>query len=231
MRIVLAQSEALMRTLGIILLTIVVLIGGAVAWWKINYPTYVYRYRMTVEVEVNGKVHSGSSVIEVSISNQPQFGSAPPYVPHVRGEAIFVDLGEGRNVIALLAAGRVAANVNYPDQIVPALFDVPFENWATLGGMRGTKEMPISKLPTFVTFANLNDLKTVRFVNLGEFQQIFGSAAHVPRVWIEMTDEPVTRGIQQKLPWLPHPRYLSGNFACAPSEPHCLHGGHFSRDY
>jgi hypothetical protein len=119
-----------MRTLGIILgsivLIIALLIGGAIAWWKVNYPTYTYRYRTTVEVEVDGTVHSGSSVIEVGINNQPPIGSAPPYVAHLRGEAVFVDLGRGRNVIALLAAGAPVPNVNYPDSIVPALFDLPF---------------------------------------------------------------------------------------------------------
>ena len=49
-------------------------------------------------------VHSGSSVIEVRIVTQPHLVPAL-YAPHVRGEAVFVGLGEGRNVIALLAAG------------------------------------------------------------------------------------------------------------------------------
>ncbi|HWK93828.1 MAG TPA: hypothetical protein VNR39_00255 [Pseudolabrys sp.] len=218
-----------MRILAKALLLIALVIGGAVAWYTIKYPTYVYRYRMTVEVAVSGKVHSGASVIEVRIATQPHGGDVPPYVPHVRGEAVFVDLGEGRNVIALLAAGPVAENVNYPDQIVPALFDVPFENWAALSGMRGTKEVPISKLPTFVTFSNLDDPKTAHIVSLYDLEKEFGPDVQFKRVSIEITEDPVTRNLDKKLSWLPHPKYLSGNFACGPSAPHCLHGGHFYR--
>jgi hypothetical protein len=212
-----------MRTLGIILgsiaLFIAVLIGGGFAWYKINYPTYTFRYRMTVEVDVDGVVHSGSSVIEVSINRQPPFGSAPPYVPHIRGEAVFVDLGEGRNVIALLAAGPRAENVNYSDSIVPGLFDLPFKDWAKLSDLRGTREVPVSRMPTFVTFTDLNEPKSARVLAPGEFEQVFGPGVHFRRAFVEMVPagtwpfsalgwprdlagEPVTRGIFQRLPWL-----------------------------
>jgi len=191
-----------MRTLGIIALTIALLIGGAVAWYKISYPTYTYRYRMTVEVEVGGKLRSGESVIEVRIAMQPSGGGIPPYKPHVRGEAVFVDLGEGRNVIALLAAGPLAADVNYPDYIVPNLFNVQFENWATLSDMRGTKEVPLSKLPTFVTFSDLGDPNTARVVSPHEFEKVFGPDVHLKRVTIEMLGEGVTRKIKEKISWI-----------------------------
>lgn len=91
-----------MKVLGVIGLVVALAIGGVIAWWKINYPTYTYRCRMNVEVLVDGAVRSGASVIEVRIDKQPKFGSAPPQVSHVYGEAVFVDLGGGRNVVALL---------------------------------------------------------------------------------------------------------------------------------
>ena len=50
-----------MRTFGIIVLCIVAVIGSGVAWCKISYPTYTYRYRMTVEVTVNGVTVSSDS--------------------------------------------------------------------------------------------------------------------------------------------------------------------------
>jgi len=190
-----------MRKLGIIVLTIVLLIGGAVLFYKAVFPTYSsYRYRMTVEVEVNGKVHSGASVIEVTINRQPQIGSAPPYVHHIRGDAVFVDLGNGRNVIALLAAGPSAENVNYSDNIVPVLFKVPVEHWPELGDMRGTREVPASRMPTFVTFTNLNDPKSARVVEPSEFPAVFGPNVQLKSVTIAMTDDAVTRTVEKKMP-------------------------------
>ena len=58
-----------MKWLGIACAAIV---AGFVLY-KINYPTYTYRYRMTVNVEVDGQMRSGSSVIEVRVSKQLVF--------------------------------------------------------------------------------------------------------------------------------------------------------------
>jgi hypothetical protein len=204
-RILTCTGAALTHPLGKIFLSIALLIGGAVLFYKAVFPTYSsYRYRMTVEVEVNGKVYSGASVIEVTINRQPQIGSAPPYVPYIRGDAVFVDLGKGRNVIALLAAGPSAENANYSDNIVPALFKVPVEHWPELGDMRGTREVPASRMPTFVTFADLNDPKSARVVRPEDFENEFGAGASLRSVTVEMTVDPVTRKIVTKLPWLSH---------------------------
>lgn len=221
-----------MRTLGIIALTVVLLIGGVIGWYKISYPTYTYRYRMTVEVMVDGTVRAGSSVIEIRIDKQPPVGSAPPEVSRVYGEAVLVDLGKGRNIIALLATGTKGEDVDYPYHVVPRLFALTYDDrdLSKLSTLQGRREVPVASMPTFVTFSNLNDHKTVRLIGLGEFEQVFGPGARVTRVLVEMTSEPVTRGIEKRLPWLPHPRYLSGNFSCAHSEPHCLHGAHFLRN-
>ena len=191
-----------MRTLGIILLCILAVIGGGVAWCKISYPAYTYRYRMTVEVTVNGVVHSGSSVVEVTVQKQPEVGDAPAQVSHVRGEAVFVDLGDGRNVIALLASGPNGSDVDYPYGLVPRLFRTSYDehDLPKLAGLRGRRDIPENKLPTFVTFADLNDPKSVRVVKSDEFSQVFGPNVRLSDARIEMTNEPVTRGIEQKMP-------------------------------
>jgi hypothetical protein len=35
--------------------------------------------------------------------------------------------------------------------------------------------------------------------------EIFGPEVHFKRIWIEMTDDPVTRGIEKKLLWWDNP--------------------------
>jgi hypothetical protein len=221
-----------MRIFGIIVLCVVLLIGGAVVWYQFAYPTYAYRYRMTVEVMVDGAVHSGSSVIEVKIQTQPNLLSNPTIVPHVVGEATRVDLGDGRNVFALLLGGRDAENVNYSYQIIPRLFHVSYENndLPKLASLRGSRELTGDNIPTLVTFADLNDLKTARLVGPNEFESVFGHGVHFKRMWIEMTEEAPTQKIQKILPWLPHPTYFNGQVGCAAGDStHCLHGGHFLR--
>lgn len=210
-----------MRKLGIILgfvvLSVVVLIGGAVAWYKISYPTYTYRYRMTVEVVTDGALRSGSSVIEVQLIKQPPIiTNSPPVFPKVRGEAVFVDLGAGRNVIALLAAGPNGNNVDYPSSVVAQHFrlsGVKNEDLARFPKLQGRWELPEDQIPTLVTFADTNDPKSARVVGPGEFTEVLGPGVRLERVWIEMTDTPVTMSIERRLPWLKtHKGYLGGSF-------------------
>jgi hypothetical protein len=178
---------------------------AAYAAWSWIYPTYTYRYRMTVEVEADGKVHSGSSVVQVTYEIPPEWLlSANRLTPRVKGEAVFVDLGNGRNLIALLAAGQNADNVNYPYYIVPKLFGLTFsdEDLPKYGRLQDSGEIPASDLPTFVTFTDLNDPKTARVVEPYEFPEVFGEGVRFRGATIEMTRDAVTNGITEKLPWI-----------------------------
>ena len=197
-----------MRTFGIIVLCVVLVIGGGVAWCKRAYPTYTYRYRMTVEVMVDGAIRSGSSVIEVQIHTQPNLLANPTIVPKVRGEAVFVDLGGGRNVIALLASGRNGNDVDSPYRLVPQLFRISYEDsdLPKLAGLRGHLDVPEKLLPTLVTFTDLNDPKSARVVQPAEFAQVFGPGVRFQRAWIEMTSDSISSGIKEKFPWI-------GNYA------------------
>lgn len=195
-----------MRMLGKIALTVTLtiglLIGSAIVGYKLAYPTYTYRYRMTVEVMVDGVMRSGSSVIEVKIAKQPKFGDAPPQVSRVRGEAVFVDLGNGRSVIALLATDG-ARNVDYPYNVVPEVFGLTFKDrdLRKLADLTGSRDLPTNYLPTLVTFSDLDDPKTARIVSPYDLEKEFGPHVQFKRVWIEVTDDPVTGEIAKKLKW------------------------------
>jgi hypothetical protein len=66
-------------------------------------PTYKYRYRLTLAVEANGEMHSGSSVVEVREWRTSEWSLNPHlWLTKVSGEATFVDLGQGRALVALL---------------------------------------------------------------------------------------------------------------------------------
>ncbi len=83
----------------------VILIVGVTILWKIAYPVHTYRYRLTIDIEKNGIVHSGSSVIELITTRNlllAGLDNIPEWETYPRGEAVFVDLGDGDNLIALL---------------------------------------------------------------------------------------------------------------------------------
>ena len=54
------------------------IIAVAVVIFKVNHPTYSYRYRLQLSLAVDGKVHTGSSVIEVTWERGPKIAELRP---------------------------------------------------------------------------------------------------------------------------------------------------------
>jgi hypothetical protein len=88
-----------LKFLGFFMLTFVVWIGiGMISDHITQYP---FRYRVTVEVDTPDGVKSGSSVVEALYFRQMIFQQlvGPRFPTNFTGEATFVDLGGGRNVV------------------------------------------------------------------------------------------------------------------------------------
>jgi hypothetical protein len=173
--------------------------------YKNAYPLYTFRYRMTLEVIVDGQVRSGSSVFEVKIKRQPTAFTAPPVTTTWSGEAVFVDLGEGRNVVAVLYHHESPTFWDYPVYVVPKLAKLAInkdEDLKKYARLRGPWEMPASELPVFLSFSDVGNNRTVSFVKADEFGKAFGPAVQFKRVVVEMTDSPVTTQISDQLPFL-----------------------------
>lgn len=193
---------------------------------------------MTIEVTVDGEVRSGSSVIEVRLTKQLQL--LPEVVPvrsDVSGEAVYVDLGEGRNLVALLASGPNAENGGYPQSVVPSHFKLSYSDsdLPKFSNLRGQWPLPKDGLPTFLTFGNLGDLQSAKVVLPDQFEQVFGAGVTLRDVRIEMTDEPVTHGIAEKMPWWNGPfpwlkKIADGVFGDMRSGPFRPTKEHFKRD-
>src|SRR5438309_1636020 len=68
--------------------------------------SYSFRFRLTVEVDTPEGLRTGSSVIEVTVHVPSSFWKSMAVVTsETQGEAVFVDVGNGRNVIATLMFG------------------------------------------------------------------------------------------------------------------------------
>jgi hypothetical protein len=68
------------------------------------YPEYVHRYRLTMDVDTPDGVKTGSTVIQVERDdNRWDWFILGKISFSFYGEALFLDLGRGKNVIALLA--------------------------------------------------------------------------------------------------------------------------------
>src|ERR1051325_677921 len=98
-----------MKLLGIIAAVALALYLGV----TLAFPSYTHRYRLTIELDTPEGVRSGSSVIEVTRKDVRWILIAQGrHEFDVRGEAVFVDLGANRHVIAIMAHGARGEDVS-----------------------------------------------------------------------------------------------------------------------
>lgn len=192
------------------LTAVVVLLLGAGAlvagyWYK--YPNYTCRYRLTVNIEVDGKLHSGSSVIEVTWHGGPEIGDVGAYHPTIRGQATLVDLdGRGVLVATLIAEdwGWHNSNAGYGALwLVPRAFgDQKGGDHAMLPTLRGKRKLAFDNLPRFLWFANPQDPTTATTLLVDDVPRLFGPSARFAGAFVEITREPLVIDVRQKLPWI-----------------------------
>lgn len=204
-------------------------------------PTY--RYRLTVEVETPAGLRTGSSVIEVRTARGGGFPGpeAGGIASSVRGEAVAVNLGAHGTLFALLATrdNAISAAGIAPSVLLPQLVDrrgTPEawgENLRALKEVRGAAPVPRDQYPLMVRFGNAADSRSVEEVDPDELESALGRGVRLRRITVEITDDEVTQGIANRLPWLgPHPEpRLDPDFRVGanPNLPQSLTHGHFRR--
>jgi hypothetical protein len=149
---------------------------------------------------------SGASVIEVTWDKANKGFK-------VRGEAVAVDLPGGQTVFALLRskssvdwAAYLHTNVNLDGPI-----DTHEELYRKVAADRRVwpiKRREVSAIhdvdnyPYFVRFKNMADPKSVEQVDPDDLAKTFGAGFKLKSLTVQMTDEPVTVGIEKRLGWL-----------------------------
>ena len=179
---------------------------------RINRPGH--KYRLTVEVETPEGTKSASGVLAVHPDRSYSRGGHT----QTKGDAVFVDLGGGKNLVALLA--HIDKNLDLDDINYVALRAytaaggqrVSFNDMNRLSGSVPVKGALIPVLVTFTDLANPGTAHTVQpddaEAALGKGYRLHGITAEVvpnglwPLDFGGALGEPVTRGILAKLPWL-----------------------------
>jgi hypothetical protein len=180
--------------------------------------TESYRYKLTLAVNTPVGVKRGSSVVEVLFYDVsiPDRGT----MHKLRGEALYLDLGPGaRPLIALLTSQLhskhgVGKELHWSrdagpgDDLLARLYGQPLsddymDDLPRIAQMRAPRKISPADLPDLVTFAEINDPKSVIEVNPDNLQAALGPGISWNEITLESTDEPVSKGIELKLPWLP----------------------------
>ncbi len=190
----------------ILLIGVLVLIGASVAYCQHFWIPYTWHQKMTVEVDVDGQLYTGSSVVKVTVRDSDPLTKGLGFSSQfgARGEAAFVELPGKGYVFALLDGGPPdsgpqtnAINI-FKDQL-PRRGD---ERFAIVAKSRFKKDIPRSHYPLLVAFMDINDPKTVQKVDPEDLAATFGPGVSLKRITLEITDEPVTEGkIERVLGW------------------------------
>ena len=188
-------------------------------WCAVHDPTPDYRYRLTVEVDTPKGSKTGSSVIEVETRRQKIMRYEGPGARYrLRGEAVAVELPGGKTLFALLRSENdsdwgsdimfqfTPKQPNTMSDPFQARFDLMLEfddlivlphTWPAMGGLPER-----SAYPMLVTFGNLADPSSVELIDPDDLAATFGKGVRLKRITVQMTDDPVTTGIEKRLAWL-----------------------------
>jgi hypothetical protein len=195
--------------------------GLAVPGCSAFEPSETLRFRITVEVDTPQGVRSGYSVWEYKVTDiKIGFSSLET---DWRGEAVAVDLPGGHTLFALLVSGD--GSPEYPEWVIlehyrktpeykadgPRAFLTVFPDWRNgreswtvppvLPPIAQT-DPPRSGYPMLVIFRDAADLTSVVKVDPNDLEASFGLGVRLKQITVDVTDDPVTTGIEMRLRWL-----------------------------
>ena len=178
---------------------------------RINRPGH--KYRLTVEVETPAGRKSASGVMAVHPDRSYSRGGHTKTV----GDAVYVDLGGGKNLVALLAHIDKNLELDGINYVALRAYLAGGKRVSFNEMNRQTGIVPVTGalIPVLATFADPANPGTARHVSPDESENALGKGYRLHGITAEAVPngfwpldfggalgEPVTRGIQAKLPWL-----------------------------
>lgn len=212
-----------------ILTGLLIFMIAAVGWWKVEFPSATWRYKMTVTVETPEGIKTGSVVRETRAQRQIRIGDCCSGSAGTAGEAIVVDLGK-RGVLFGLTE-----ELDPVSRIFSKFPPATREGMEYYSHLKGAKASLLEKKYNlqFVMFKDIKDPLTVEAVDIDNLSATFGKGVHIKDFTIETTDEPVTHGVVDMFaPWL---RVIGGNYingsniSFSTDLSSNLHGGNFRK--
>ncbi len=203
-----ANGRAGSRTLlvaGLLCSTLVGVLYGCSRPRTINY-------RLTLEVEVDGTIHTGSGVIGTEWTHYPDWlrGMVNPYTIQVHGEAIAVDLGPRGLLLALLTGAPKKGTLDFSynpfdtQGILHAFIIHPSgQEWLeALSHEHDAVDVPFDLLPMLVRYTDIHSPHSVQQVDPANLTASFGPGVKLVRATLAITKDPVTHDLDAKVSWV-----------------------------
>ncbi len=188
------------------------------------FPTYSHRYRLTVEIEQDGTVHSGDGIVEVRWnSHGPLEGLfAGPYDVSLIGQGAVVDLGPLGVVITALKPHSFTSKylpkpLHAKDLAFAAIYGPNFLDNPEYAadskrlGLRissylqqtpGRLALDEQAYPSLVWLPKPNDKSSATPLLAKDFATAIGATTRVKAISIELTNDPFLNPPFKLLPWL-----------------------------
>jgi hypothetical protein len=185
--------------------------AGGYAAYAFFFPSESIRYRLTVDVDVNGVKRVGSGVIEISYT----FGAdalanlGASYVPHMRGYAITIDLDD-RGPLFVIDAPPMLNALGLDGPAFPhaeSLGKLPlvafgFPDNGTPSSMRlvinqlkkrtAPVQVPPENLPTIEHFRVIDSRESLEVVNPRDPAAVLGPGVEIVAATVQVTQDAVT---------------------------------------
>jgi hypothetical protein len=212
------------RGLGV---AVIALIALALVIWKLAAPSLIIpsaslHYKLSIEIDDNGVLRKGvgfQSQRPLLIGNTPQWSAS------TIGEAFGVDIGQrGTFFVTLVGDARrsrrdrgatgahgVSSTTAGPATLLAYFnFDVTGlpngpESKAVIDAFAASNARVDIKpytLPLLLRFRDLNDPSSIEVVDPNDLEAAFGRGVRIIGARVEITNEPLTSGIKERLPWL-----------------------------
>jgi hypothetical protein len=180
------------------------------------------RYRLTIDISVDGAIKEGSSVGEITfgVNDGLLKNMGSYYWSACKCEAAAIDLGQRGLLFAGLAYYRkgfdgVSPFASLISGLFPETKHVGWEPAAVdaLARHVGPVDIDVDNLPVLVQFRDISDLRSVVRVDPEHLDASFGPGVKFAHATMEIVDSPLTTGIEKRLPWWNGPitaGYLTG---------------------
>jgi len=157
---------------------------------KVMPASVSFNQRLSITVATPDGPRTGSAVTRLV--------AAPPGIimptydggSWLHGEAVVVDLGQGRYLFALLERpGAMAEGLWLDDETLVEMIRRLRRHPPPAA------EVPLDLMPMLVTFGDVSDPKTVTRVDPQDLAASFGPGVSLSAMTLEITDAPVTEGV------------------------------------
>lgn len=173
------------------------------------------RYRVIAKFEVNGKPFQASSVMDLRFSRFSRSMTGAGASSRLYGEALIADLPGGASVYILPIKHEKDGSLGqFWEYAILRTLDIwrgfgslkteDLERIRTASGRRPLRTAKAGMFPAFVAFRDESNPKTIFEIQPEQIGSAF-AGVQFKGIDIEVTKDPVTEKLRDRLPWLDNP--------------------------